>query len=260
MINEGSSSYKVNLDLKHEISFRNALCYDYIRKFGTNPVVAVGAEEDIWDQGGTYVFPSDKGEEMYIASSNAGDTQIVDIIGLDLHGAVRRTFALLTGQTKVSVGVFNRVFRMYVNGTQANAGDIYVGNGTFTDGVPENIFAKIVVGAIQTRMALFTVPSNMRGSLTCWSASIKGTGNKNAELSLMYRKEGGSFVENDYFPLAQNTDTFLQKHLEPGDYLPPFTDILVRADSSSENLIIRAQFVILLKTLIDPKMPLTKGF
>lgn len=266
MINEGSSSYRVNLNLIHEISFRNALRYDCIHKFGSNPSVGVAPDEDIWDQGGPYVFPSNGGEEMFIASSNINDAQgdtgveIIDIIGLNQHGIIKRTFAIMLGQTKVSIGNFSRVFRARTVGNQGNLGDIYIGNGTFTDGVPENIFAKILIGTNQTRMAIFTVPSDMMGSLIYWNGSIKGVGNKNAELSLMYREPGGLFIEHDYLPLAQNTDTFLQKRIIPGEYLPPFTDVIVRADSGSENLIIRAKFTIIFKTLIDPEMPVTKGF
>lgn len=266
MINAGSSSYRVSHNFIDEIAFRNALCYDYVRKFGTNPNIGIAPDEDIWDQGGPYVFPSNKGEEMFIASSSDNDAEdnsgveIVGVVGLDLHGAVRRTFAIMNGQTKVPIGTFSRVFRARVIGEQSNIGDIYIGNGTFTTGIPENVFAKISVGANQTRMALFTVPSTMEGSLIYWEGSIKGVGNKSAELSLMYREPNGLFIEHDYLPLAQNTDTFLQKDLIPGEYLPPFTDVIVRADSASENLIIRAQFVILLKTLIDPETPVIKGF
>jgi len=266
MINAGANSYYVNHNLINEISFRNALRYDYVRKFGTNPDVDIGTNQDIWDQGGEYIFPSSKGEQMFIASSNVNDVEggsgveIVDIVGLDLHGVARRTFAIMQGQTEVSVGMFNRVFRARVVGEQTNLGDLYIGNGTFTNGIPENIFAKIVIGANQTRMAIFTVPSDMVGSLIHWSGSVKGAGSKSIELSLIYREPNGTFIEHDYFPLAQNTNTFLKRDLIPGEYLPPFTDVLVRADSSSANLIARAKFVILLKNIIDIKEPPMKGF
>lgn len=266
MINASASSYLINLNLIHEISFRNALRYDYVRKFGTNPSVGIGANQDIWDQGGAYVFPSDSGEEMFIASSDTNDTEggsgaeIVDVVGLDQHGITKRSFVLMNGQTEVSIGVFSRVFRARVVGEQPNVGDLYVGNGTFTTGVPENIFAKIVINASQTRMAIFTVPSDMMGSLVHWSGSVKGVGSKSVELALIYREPNGTFIEHDYFPLAQNTNTFLHRNLIPGEYLPPFTDVLVRADSDSVNLIVRAKFVILLKNLIDIKEPPIKGF
>ncbi len=266
LIKAGSDNFIRNLSLLHEISFRDVLRYDHIRKFGTNPNVDATPDEDIWDQGGLYTFPSDAGEAMSIASSDINDAdggsgaESVIVIGLTAAGLTQRITVLMNGRTEVALGTFSRILRAYVVGSQINAGDIYVGNGTFTTGVPANKFAKILIGNGQTLMAISTVPSNMEGSLTEWNCSLQDVGTKSAAITLRYRESGGVITVKDEITLAQNGRTFLEREFIPGDYLPAFTDILVRADSADASLIVHGGFTILLRELTIPSTAPTKGF
>lgn len=262
----GNGRYGRSFDLQREIGFRTVKRYDHIRKFGLNPDVDATPDEDIWDLGGAYVFPSDAGVAMTVSSSDANDddggtgAEGVDIIGLGADGTVKRVTAVMDGQTGVVIGTFSRVFRIIVTGTQTNAGIIYVGSGTVTTGVPANKFAAILAGNNQTHMAIFTIPSNMEGLLINWCASLQGVGTKSATIHPMYRCEGQLLVPKDHALLAQNGETNVVRPYTIGDYLPAFTDVLIRADSASADLVIVAGFEILLKQTTNPTSDPTKGF
>ncbi len=265
-IKAGLGNFNRAFDLLHEISFKDVLRYDHVRKFGTNPDVDATPDEDIWDQGGAYVSPSDTGEAMSVASSDINDAnggtgaESVIVIGLDANGLTQRITKTLNGRTAVALGTFSRVFRAFVLGSQINVGDIYVGNGTFTTGVPTNKFAKILIGNGQTQMAIFTVPSNMEGSLLEWNSSVHGVGTKSSEVTLMYRVSGGVLTVKDNILLAQNGRRYIERGYKVGDYLPAFTDVLVRANSNDADLIIHGGFTILLRELTIPSIPPVKGF
>jgi len=68
----------------------------------------------------------------------------------------------LNGQTAVNTTkAFLRVYRAYVltaGSTNKEEGDIYIGYGTVTSGVPASVLAKITQGESQTLMATWTVP------------------------------------------------------------------------------------------------------
>lgn len=262
----GNGRYGRSFDLQREIGFRNVQRYDHIRKFGLNPDVDASPDEDIWDLGGSYTFPSDAGVAMTVSSSDVdddeGDTgaEGVDIVGLDANGLIQRVSAVMNGQTGVAVGTFSRVFRIVVTGTQTNEGTIYVGSGTVTTGVPANKFAAILPGNNQTQMAIFTVPSNMEGLLIQWNGSLQGVGTKSAVLQPLYRLDGELFRPQDNELIAQNGNTFVVRPYTIGDYLPAFTDVKVRANSASADLVISAGFEILLRLITNPTSDPTKGF
>lgn len=126
-------------------------------KFGFNPVVGTD-EETIWDQGGIYSYPA-SATVMKVSSSDDTDTSTVNIQGLDENYAIISEDVTITGQTAVNTtNSFIRVFRARVTANEP-AGDIYVGTGTVTTGVPANKYAKITAGENQTLMALWTVPA-----------------------------------------------------------------------------------------------------
>lgn len=266
MLTQNSAGFDRALDLMTEVGFRDVLQYDHIRKFGVNPDVDATPDEDIWDLGGQYVFPDDAGVAMTISSDSTDDdlggsgAEGVDIIGLDANGLVKRVSAVMDGQTAVSIGVFSRVFRAVVTGTQANVGIVYIGSGTVTTGVPANKFAGILAAGIQTQMAIFTVPSNMVGLLVKWEASLQGVGTKSAVLQPYYRPSGGILAPKDNALLAQNGTTLIDRHYEIGDYLTSFTDVLLRANSASTDLVITGGFTILLKETSIPTSDPVKGF
>lgn len=171
-------------------------------KFGLNPAVGTDSET-IWEQGGVYAYPS-SAISMKVSSSDANDdaagtgARTVEVFGLDGdYNEINETVSL-DGQTAVSTTIeFLRVFRVIVRSAGSggtNAGDIYVGTGTVTAGVPATKYAKILVGEGQTLMALWTVPAGYTGYIlrSTFSSGTTAT-NKYAEVRLKVRPLGEVF-------------------------------------------------------------------
>lgn len=126
-------------------------------KFGFNGEVGTD-EETIWDQGGIYAYPS-AAAAMSVSSSDNSDTSQVVVYGLNASYNEISETVTLTGQTAVTTtNEYLRLYRAKVISDEP-AGDIYVGSGTVTTGVPANKYAKIRAGENQTLMAVYTVPA-----------------------------------------------------------------------------------------------------
>lgn len=144
-----------------------------LKKFGANPEVGT-TEETIWDLGGKYNYPT-VAAPLTVSSTDATDTaagtgaRTISISGLVDNSGSWDEFEVtvpMNGQTPVAV-VPNciRVFRAKVvtagSAGRAN-GNIHVGTGTVTGGVPAQTLAYIANGYNQTLMAIYTVPSGKR--------------------------------------------------------------------------------------------------
>jgi len=126
-------------------------------KFGFNSAVGTD-EETIWDQGGLYSYPT-SASVMKVSSDDDSDTSTVTIEGLDENYLIVSESVTITGQTAVNTtNSFLRVYRATVI-ADTPTGNIYVGSGTVTSGVPANKYAKITSGENQTLMAVWTVPA-----------------------------------------------------------------------------------------------------
>ena len=99
--------------------------------------------------------------QVYIASTSNSDTvtgtgaRVITITGLDANYDILEEVIIMNGQTPVqSINTFSRVFEMLiiqygsnvdaVTGDSNCVGDIYVGTGTFTLGVPANPIISIL--------------------------------------------------------------------------------------------------------------------
>ena len=169
-------------------------------KFGSNPVVDA-ALETVWSQGGIYVYPS-AATVMKVSSSSAADTgsgtgaQTVTVSGLDANYNEISEVITLNGQTEVlTTNSFIRVFRAFVNTAGSGgtaAGDIYVGVGVVTAGVPATVYAKIPLGANQTLMAVWTVPAGYTAYIDQGTFSAAGSNtNHSIKGQLCFRPFGG---------------------------------------------------------------------
>lgn len=136
-------------------------------KFGNNSDIN-GSLETVWSQGGLYSYPA-AAIQMKVSSSSADDAALgtgartVFIYGLDANYNEITEVVTLNGQTEVlTANSYLRVSRAYVvtagsGGTAA--GDIYIGTGVVTLGVPATVYAVISLGENQTTMAVWTVPA-----------------------------------------------------------------------------------------------------
>lgn len=189
-------------------------------KFGFNAAVGT-SEETVWDQGGIYAYPS-SATVMKVSSSDNGDTSTVEISGLDSDYNEITETVTITGQTAVNTtNSFLRVFRAKVTADEPS-GDIYVGTGTVTSGVPATKYAKITAGENQTLMALWTVPAGYTAYLYQGTISSGTTAaNKFATTRLKVRPFGevfqtkaivtlhNSFVDFDFgvpVPITEKSD------------------------------------------------------
>lgn len=219
-----------------------------IYKFGFNPDVN-GSLETIWDQGGLYVYPT-SAIQMKVSSTSADDTsagtgaRTIVVYGLDENYNEAEETVTLNGQTEVlTTTTFIRVFRASVttagSGNTA-AGNIYIGTGTVTTGVPATVYAKITLGENQTLMALWTVPAGYTAYLLRDSFSV-GTASPNQYVT-------GKLVQrpfNEVFKTAQKitiVNGFLdQEYLIPVSFTEK-TDIEARAFSSGTSNAVASTF------------------
>ena len=180
-----------------------------IYKFGYNPIVGTDAE-DIWDEGGTYTFPSSAGV-VGLTSSNSGDTSItIFVSGLDENYDEASEIVTLDGTnpqtTKVDTqNQYIRINRMYVTNSTEPTGDIYAGTGALTTGKPANLQAKITAGENQTLMAIWTVPRNYTAYITSLAITTGSSSvNKFATVRMKIREFGQVFRTQVVYTL-QNT-------------------------------------------------------
>lgn len=224
-----------------------------VNKFGFNADIATD-EETIWDQGGSYSYLS-SASVLKVSSSSANDTsdgtgaRTVQVYGVDSDYNEINEIVTLNGQTAVNTSnSFLRVYRAIVRTAgsgEKNAGDIYVGDGTVTSGVPATKYAKILVGNNQTLMALWTVPSGYTGYLYQFDCSSGSTAaNKFQTIKLFIRPENEVFQVKDVQTI-HNSNIVL-------DYGVPLkinekSDIEVRAFASSGTDAVSANFSIIYK-------------
>jgi hypothetical protein len=121
------------------------------------------------------------------------------VIGLDADWKEISQTVTLNGQTAVTLPTsLIRVYRAFVAtvGTGGvNAGDIWVGSGTVTTGVPAVKYAGVLTGLGQTLMAVYSVPVTATGGalITRWYASIGGGTSTFSQMALQTRSFGGGW-------------------------------------------------------------------
>ncbi len=176
--------------------------YGIVQKFGRIPDIdAGGANEDVWDGEGAYSFLS-AATALKISSSDAKDTsagvgaRTVRVMGLDSNWQEVSQDITMNGQTGVSIPTsLIRVYRAYILtvGTEEdNAGDIWIGSGTITDGVPANKYAGIKAGMGQTLMAIYTIPDGppTKAHIKRWYATCGAGQAAYATVALQTREDG----------------------------------------------------------------------
>jgi hypothetical protein len=147
--------------------------HQIIQVFGYNGDVDQ-TEESVWPNGGTVPHPA-AASVLKVSSSSASDTadgtgaRTVYIAGVDGDFDEVGEFVTLNGQTAVNtLNSYLYVNQLYVaslgSGT-ANAGDINVGTGDVTAGVPAVLYDMIATGFNQRTTAHYCVPAGYTGYL-----------------------------------------------------------------------------------------------
>ena len=134
-------------------------------------------------------------------------------------------------------------------------GNIFAGTGTVTSGTPAQVYARVTDGNNQSLMALYTVPADKYAFIGEYYANTGKSGE--AIIDSMFRLDGGSgdkvFQNKRKIYLYENTFRFNNNY---PFFLPPKTDIEIRAATVSVSTPISAGFDII---LLDANSPLVQG-
>jgi hypothetical protein len=222
-------------------------------KFGFNPAVGT-TEESIWDQGGLYVYPT-AAITMTVSSSSTNDAaagtgaRTVAIAGLDANYREIGETITLNGQTAVNtVNQYLRVFRARVTTAGSggtNAGNIHIGTGTVTAGVPATTYARVSAAEGQTLMAIYTVPAGYTAYIQQGTIST-GTEQANQYVTarLKVRPFGEIFQTKTLVTLANE---FIPFDFGVALAIPEKSDIEARAISSSQENAVAITFSLILE-------------
>ena len=231
-------SYIGTKDWGVEVSEGNVSGASLVHKFGAAPDFDTGDNEvTIWDgaEDGTtweqmvYTY-SATADIQYISSENAGDTETIEVQGLDTNYDLVTQTKDLTGQTSATLDTaLIRIFRMKNIGSTDLAGHVFCSTTTApAGGVPTaaNIRAMIHVGNNQTEMAVYTVPNGKTAHMRSFYSSTAGA-SRSAEYSmkLKVRPFGQVFQLKHRWVLID--DTWVSEHhsyREPQSF-PAKTDI-----------------------------------
>lgn len=213
-----------------EVQKGNIPGHSAVDKFGHNPSVDAQAFEDIWDAGGSYVFPTTARLVDLVSTDNndsftgTGAKQ-VRIFGLDANWLLQEETINLNGTTTVTTAnTYIRLFRMKIVGDQ----DL-IGNLTATSQVDSILLAQILGDDQdnQTLMAIYTIPAGKTGYLVSFFYTLK-TGKATA-LDLQVREFGGVFQNKRKLV----TDEAYLPPIKVSLTIPEKSDIKIRAKAST---------------------------
>ena len=155
-----------------------------VNKFGSNPNVASGVQEEIWDGSIAYVFETTAAITHIRSAVDSATTQgaVIEVQGLDGDwNLVIQTKALdgTNSTTEVALDTpLIRCFRMKVLDGSVMDQDIWAGDDDFLVAAARAI---ITAGNNQTLMAIYTVPAGKTAFVTGYYALvIPGAGNPSA--------------------------------------------------------------------------------
>lgn len=232
--------------------------YQAIHRFGSN--IAVGNTfETVGSVSAAYVYPT-TAATVKVSSSSANDTsagtgmRTVVVTGLNGSYAEVAETVTLNGQTEVATtNSFIRIHKIYgvtVGSGGTNAGDLYVGTGTVTAGVPATIYCKALVGEGASQTAVYTIPAGKQGTILQFGASNAVNGTDYAIVQLMTRVFDASSTNSLDSFLVQAQFNILRTRVQldfPAPLVfPEKTDIEIRAKSSANSVDVSAYFDLIL--------------
>ena len=229
----------------------------FVHKFGNaGDIDTADNFVDIWD--GTEDANADKNYTYStsadidkISSSDNGDTQDIEIQGLDTNYDLVIQTVTLTGQTKATLGTpLIRVFRMINRSSDNIAGAVYCYvDGTITTGVPQtnaDIRAIINNGNNQTLMALYTIPNGKTGYMRDFYGSLSKKQAATSVIKLFSRPFGEVFHLKHISSIASTGSSRMQHKFEEPEVFTEKTDIALQADTSADSVGVGAGFDIVL--------------
>lgn len=224
--------------------------FQHINKFGNNPDIDANVYEDIWDAGGTYVFPTEA-RIHDITSTDTNDTsggtgaRTINIQGLDANYNEIEEDVTLNGTTNVpTTKSFLRIHRMKV--TSAGSGGEAVGNITATAQTDATVSAQITNRRNQTLMAIYTVPAGKTGYITNIFSSVGRKATTALEVELYVRPFGEVFQIKMLLSGHSQGSSHIQHMNNPYIKITEKSDIKLKATVTTNNSNISGGFDIIL--------------
>lgn len=225
--------------------------FDPVQKFGRTPDIDSGqTNEEVWDGTGAYSFPA-AATSMTVSSSSTDDVATtgtgawtVRVMGLNSSWVEVSQDVILNGQNGVALPTqLIRVYRAYLltAGTgEVNAGDVWIGSGAITNGVPANKYAGVLANVGQTLMAIYSIPtqaSNGReytgGQIVRWYATCGAAKTAYATVALQTREFGTAWRSRRVAGIAEGGPW--DEDITWGIELGTKTDVRVRVLTNGEN-------------------------
>jgi len=201
--------------------------HTFIHKFGRAPDFDSGdGAVTIWD--GANDALTNEMQYNYSAtaiidslvSSDSGDTQAIEVQGLDSNYALTTQTITITGQTRKALDTnLIRVIRLVNVGSTDIAGNVYCYEDTaLTAGVPidtTKIRAVIIDGSNQTEMAIYTVPAGKTGYLRQWFASSSGAKKTTNYLTKLKARPFGQVFQLKHSSSIADAAPYIHSYIEP---------------------------------------------
>jgi len=223
----------------------------HINKFGHNTCIAGCTQEDIWDNGSTYIYPT-QARIHDLTSASCNDTacgtgaRTIRVMGLDeCYNEIEEDVTMAGTCASPTQKKYLRIYRMYVLTAGSNEGS--VGKISATAQVDGTVSAVILEdNGNQTHMAIYTVPNGKTGYITQIYGSIGRKQSASYSLDLKIRPLGGVFNTN--FTIDGNSTGNSKVIYEPKPYIivPAKSDIKISADSSLAGADMTAGFDVIL--------------
>jgi hypothetical protein len=174
MINESLTRWNKSEPFELQTARGQIRNHYVVHIFGYNPDVDSAAEETIWTAGGLYQH-LDTPSIMKVSSSSASDTSAgigarsIYIVGINSTGGEVFETVILNGQTPVNtIHTYSSIQTssvVSVGSATHNEGNISIGTGTVTGGVPANIYGHILVSENKSLIGHYTIPAGYTGYL-----------------------------------------------------------------------------------------------
>ena len=212
-----------------------------IHKFGATPSQSINTTATVWDKGDT-LYPwsaFDTAGVLVVAQVGASDNgKTLTVQGLDGDfNLVSENFTLSSSGTVTGTQTFKRVYRGFLtDGT--NVGQINVSR----DGTQ---VLRMLAGAGQTLMAVYTVPAGYTGYLYHGNCTAQSGADATGFMYVRYNTIGTTFRVGHTFEVSGDGGPYDYKFSFPQE-LAEKTDIDVRLTTRSNNGRFTAAFDILL--------------
>lgn len=228
----------------------------YVRVFGYNETIGA-ASETVWTQGGNVSFLTSEAimnvssSSNFDASSNTG-ARTLTISGLDANFLEVTDIVTMNGQTEVAtVNSYLRINEVVVNtagNNDTNIGDVYVGLGAPTAGVPVLVQSKIDAELGKALQCFYTVPASKRAALLNLSLSSFANSSVYATTQMRAKEDGKAWQTQDGKFISQGV--IPESHHKFPIIFEEKTDIEIRGKSSGGATDVSASFSLLVTDVI----------